>query len=167
MLCIVNSASWAVLAARPPKLLRVALYPCHSTRTHPRRHCCQALTYVMALGRTLYSTALRLESKGREGAPAAERTVSIEAGAREAIAQLEHGGRMVLACRWGKVAQKRGREVWLDVCVSWRAVWNNSVCIVVGSGAGQGQHGEHRRAGQARVCTWLQLLSSLRRTKAS
>lgn len=56
----------------------------------------------MALDGTLYSTALRLESKAREGgvgAGAAERTVSIEAGAREAIAKLDQGGRMVLACR--------------------------------------------------------------------
>lgn len=111
----------------------------------------------MALGRTLYSTALRLESKGREGAPAAERTVSIEAGAREAIAQLEHGGRMVLACRWGKVSQKRGSGVWLDVCVSWRAVWNNSVCallwVVVRGRGSMGNTGGPGKRGCALGCS--------------
>jgi hypothetical protein len=78
------------------------------TRVYPRTESeilVQALTYVMALGNTLYSTALRLESKSRqtgsgEGAGAQERSVSIETGAREAIAQLDHSGRMVLACRW-------------------------------------------------------------------
>ncbi|KAL4432170.1 hypothetical protein ABPG77_005932 [Micractinium sp. CCAP 211/92] len=56
----------------------------------------QGLTYVMASGGRLWSTALRLESQRAEGA--AERTISLSSGAREAIAALDHPGRPVLAC---------------------------------------------------------------------
>lgn len=56
----------------------------------------QGFTYVMAVGGKLWSTALRLESRSKEGA--SERTVSLEAGPREAIASLEHPGRPLLAC---------------------------------------------------------------------
>eukprot|EP00887_Chlorella_sp_A99_P005680 scaffold1.g5680.t1 len=56
----------------------------------------QGLTYVMAAGGRLWSTALRLESQRAEGA--AERSVRLEASAPEAIAGLDHPGCPVLAC---------------------------------------------------------------------
>ncbi|KAL4855688.1 hypothetical protein ACK3TF_003771 [Chlorella vulgaris] len=56
------------------------------------------LTYVMASGGKLWSTALRMESKRAEGG--AERTVSLAAGAMETIAALDHPGRPSLACSY-------------------------------------------------------------------
>lgn len=54
------------------------------------------LTYVMATQGKLWSTALRMESRAKTGAT--ERTVTLEASPREAIADLEQAGRPLLAC---------------------------------------------------------------------
>lgn len=56
----------------------------------------QGLTYVMAAAGRLWSTALRLEATRAEGT--AERNVRLEAAPAEAIATLDHTGRLALSC---------------------------------------------------------------------
>lgn len=57
----------------------------------------QGLTYVMALGRRLWSTSMRMESVRSRGG-AGERGVSLVPGPCEAIATLRHSGPCQLAC---------------------------------------------------------------------
>lgn len=53
-------------------------------------------SYVVATGHTLWSTGYRLESRVKAGV--SERTISLEASTREAIALMDHPGRPLLSC---------------------------------------------------------------------